>query len=92
MRRNIVKTSIGVAVALVIITAVAVLAQPDPGTLPAAPGPWMMAGWPPAPATVVVVADGIVYVACDGTLTALDAKTLKKVGEAVYWERPEFPE
>lgn len=38
-----------------------------------------------APVAVVVVADGVVYVACDGRLTAFDAKTLKKLGQATYW-------
>lgn len=43
------------------------------------------------PQTVMVVANGIVYVACDGTLTAFDAKTLEKIASAVYWERPQPP-
>jgi outer membrane protein assembly factor BamB len=52
----------------------------------------MMPGWPPAPTPVVVVADGVVYVACDGVLTAFEAKTLKPLGSATYWTRPEPPQ
>ena len=43
------------------------------------------------PQPVMLVADGIIYVACDGTLTAFDAKTLEKIASAVYWERPRPP-
>ena len=43
------------------------------------------------PQPVMLVADGIIYVACDGTLTAFDAKTLGKIATAVYWERPRPP-
>ena len=50
----------------------------------------MMMG-PPTPTPVVVVADGIVYVACDGVLTSFDAKTLEKIATAVYWKRPQPP-
>ena len=28
-------------------------------------------------------------VACDGKLTAYEAKTLEVLGEAIYWERPQ---
>ncbi len=59
------------------------------------PGGPMMFGPPmnipgPAPVPVVVVGEGVVYVACDGRLMAFDAKTLQKVAEATYWERPEL--
>ena len=83
--------------ALLIVTAVwHVVAQPAPGGGPPGaggpgggfPGMMMMPGWPPAPTPVVVVSDGVVYVACDGKLTAFEAKTLKPLGEAIYWERP----
>jgi len=47
---------------------------------------------PPTPTPVVVLGDGVVYVACDGKLMAFEAKTLKKLGEATYWERPARPE
>jgi hypothetical protein len=33
-----------------------------------------------------------VYVACDGKLTAYEAKTLKKLGEATFWKPPTPPE
>jgi outer membrane protein assembly factor BamB len=46
-------------------------------------------GAPPSP--VVVIGDGVVYVAFDGKITAFEAKTLKKLAEATYWERPEPP-
>jgi len=36
----------------------------------------------------MLVADGVVYVACDGRLMAFEAKTLKKLGEAIYWRAP----
>jgi hypothetical protein len=35
-------------------------------------------------APVMMIVDGVVYVAFDGRLTAFEAKTLKKLGEAVY--------
>jgi hypothetical protein len=40
-------------------------------------------------APVMLVNDGIIYIAYDGKLTAFDAKTLERVGEATYWERPD---
>jgi hypothetical protein len=47
---------------------------------------------PPTPTPVVVLGDGVVYVACDGKLIAFEAKTLRKLAEATYWERPARPE
>jgi hypothetical protein len=41
-----------------------------------------------APTPVMLVAEGVLYIACDGKVTAFDAKTLKKIGDAMYWERP----
>jgi hypothetical protein len=55
-------------------------------------GPGMMMPPPPMPTPVVVIGDGVVYVACDGKLMAFEAKTLRKLGEAIYWERPEPPQ
>jgi hypothetical protein len=50
-------------------------------------GPGM--GMPPTPPQpVVVVADGVVYVAFDGKIMAFEAKTLHKLSEATYSERP----
>jgi hypothetical protein len=34
----------------------------------------------------MLAADGVLYVACDGKLTAFEAKTLKKLTEATYAE------
>ena len=57
-----------------------------PGGLPAGPPPPMQPGG--GPAVTVVVAEGVVYVACDGKLIAYEANTLRKLGEATYWEAP----
>lgn len=55
-------------------------------------GPMMgMMGPPMTPSVTVVVADGVVYVACDGELFAFEATTLRKLGQATYWERPRPP-
>jgi hypothetical protein len=81
----------GLVLLLVVVTAWQALAQPGPGG-GQAPGGFagmMGPGWPPAPAPVVVVADGVVYVACDGKLAAYEVRTLKPLAEAKYWERPE---
>jgi len=96
MKSTLAKTAMGIALVLIVITALQVLAQPRPGGAPPAggapgggfPGMMMGPGWPPAPTPVVVVSDGVVYVACDGKLMAFEAKTLKVLGEATYWERP----
>ena len=37
------------------------------------------------------IADGVVYVACQGTLTAYEAQTLKQLGQATFWTPPEPP-
>ena len=87
--------AVGLAVGLILLAALHVVAQPGPGGgAPGGgfPGMMMMPGWPPAPTPVVLVDDGVVYVACDGVLTAFEAKTLKPLGSAVYWTRPEAPE
>jgi hypothetical protein len=98
MRTRFALTTASIAVLLVIATAWCALAQPAPGGMPmGAPGAFgggfqgmmMASGWPPAPTPVVVAADGIVYLACDGVLTAYDGKTLKVLAEVVYWERAE---
>lgn len=49
----------------------------------------MMPGWPPAPTPVALVADGVLYILCDGKVLALDAKTLQVIAKATYWERPQ---
>jgi outer membrane protein assembly factor BamB len=91
MKGRLVKLAVGIAVVLILAAVLHVLAQPGPpGGAPGGPFPeMMMPGWPPAPTPVVVVADGVVYVACDGKLTAFEAKTLQVLGEAIYWEREE---
>lgn len=43
----------------------------------------------PSVPPVMMVVDGIVYIAFEGKLTAFDAKTLERIAEATYWERPE---
>ncbi len=45
----------------------------------------------PSVPPVMVVADGIVYVAFEGKLTAFNAKTLEKIAEATYWKPPKAP-
>ncbi len=47
-------------------------------------------GGPPprAEAATIVAYNGVVYVAADGKVTALDAKTLNRVAEGVYSEGP----
>lgn len=62
--------------------------QGFPGGMPPVMGP---TGPGPSPMPVVVLGEGMVYVACDGKLTAFNAKTLEKVAEATYWERPKPP-
>jgi len=99
MKSRLVMVAVGLAIGLILVAAWHVVAQPGPGG-GAGGGPFggggfggmMMAGWPPAPTPVVLVDDGVVYVACDGVLTAFEAKTLKPLGSAVYWTRPEPPQ
>ena len=62
-----------------------------PGGGPMGPGPRMGGPKgppppPPSPPTTMLAADGVLYVACDGKLTAFEAKTLKKLTEATYAE------
>jgi outer membrane protein assembly factor BamB len=100
-----VKTACALAVLLIVAGVWHVAAQPQGGPPQGGMGgfPGGMGGFPggppmmgpmmmPAPMAVVVVGDGVVYVACDGKLTAFDAKTLEKLAEATYWERPEPPQ
>ena len=92
MKRSLVWTAAAIAALLVVTTVWHALAQPAQGGGPPGAGGFggmMMAGWPPAPTPVMVATEGIIYVACDGKLIAYDAKTLKPLGEAVYWERAE---
>ena len=39
----------------------------------------------------MMVVDGVVYVACNGVLTAYEAKTLKQLGQATFWTAPQMP-
>jgi hypothetical protein len=55
------------------------------GPMGGPPGP------PPAPPVQMLAADGALYVACDGKVTAYEAKTLKKLAEATYSERKNPP-
>jgi len=55
------------------------------------PGMGMQMQLPPPPQTTMVVADGVLYIACDGKVTAFEAKTLNKLAEATYLERPAPP-
>jgi len=99
MRSKLVKTALVLAVGLLVVAMWHVAAQqpvgPPQGGFPGGPMPGgpppMMGpmGAPPSP--VVVLGDGVVYVAFDGKITAFEAKTLKKLAEAIYWERPEPP-
>jgi len=96
-RSKLAMTALALTLLLIVAAVWHVAAQPQPGPPQGGggfPGGPMMFGPPmgfqmPAPMAVVVVADGVVYVACDGKLTAYEAKTLKPLGEATYWERPE---
>jgi hypothetical protein len=49
----------------------------------------MMGGNQPAP--VMMIVDGVVYIAYAGKVMAFAGKTLEKLGEATYWEMPKFP-
>ena len=51
----------------------------------------MMRPQPTPPAPVMMISDGVVYIAFNGKLTAFDAKTLQKIAEATYWEPPQPP-
>ncbi|MBM3471860.1 MAG: hypothetical protein FJX75_01140 [Armatimonadetes bacterium] len=107
MRSKLAKTALVLAVGLLVVAVWHVAAQqpqggPPQGGFPGGPmmgGPGPMMGGPPPmmgpmgapPSPVVVLGDGVVYVAFDGKITAFEAKTLKKLAEATYWERPEPP-
>jgi len=100
LRTTLVRTALVLALLLVVATVWHVAAQPQVGPPQGGMGPFpggppmmpMMGFMMPAPVPVVVVGDGVVYVACDGKLTSFDAKTLEKLAEATYWERPEPPQ
>jgi len=65
-------------------------ANPAPGQ----PNPGMAGmGGPPttfvtSPSPALTTADGVVYVASEGTLSAFEARTLKKLGEVKYYKHP----
>jgi hypothetical protein len=62
------------------------------GMMPFGMNPMMMGGMGRTPAAVppvMLINDGIIYIAYDGKLSAFDAKTLERIGEAIYWERAE---
>jgi hypothetical protein len=90
MKSRALKTVAGIVLLLVVFTAWQALAQPGAGGAPQ-PGGFggmmMGPGWPPAPTPVVVAADGVVYVACEGKLIAYEGKTLQPLAQATYWER-----
>jgi len=97
MRSTVTKVAVMVALGLLVLAVLHAVAQPGPGGPPfgGPPGgpPGIMGPMPPPPmpTPVVVVADGVVYVACAGKITAFEARTLKKLGEATYWEPPAPP-
>ena len=66
-----------------------------PGMGPGMMGPGMMGPMGPpmpmSPPVTMMVVDGVVYIACNGTLTAYKAKTLKLLGQATYWTPPQPP-
>jgi len=45
----------------------------------------------PSVAPVMMIVDGVLYIAYDGKVTAFEAKTLTKLAEATYWEPRPFP-
>jgi hypothetical protein len=90
VKSRTIKTVAVIVLLLVVVTAWQALAQPGAGGGQPPGGGFagmMGPGWPPVPTPVVVVSDGVVYVACDGKLIAYEAKTLKLLAEATYWER-----
>lgn len=95
MNRRVLKLIGLIAIGLVLGVVLHALAQqggarPPAGGFPGGGFPAMMPGFMmPAPMAVMVAEDGVIYVACDGTLTAFEAKTLKPLGAVTYWTRPE---
>lgn len=87
MNSRVTRTLAVAVVILVLATAWQVFAQPAPGGQPGGFGGMMGPGWQFVPQAVVVVGEGMVYVACDGTLTAYDAKTLQPMAQTHYWQR-----
>lgn len=87
MNSRVTKVLAAAVVILVLATAWQVFAQPAPGGPPGGFGGMMGPGWQLVPQAVVVVGEGLVYVACDGTLTAYDAKTLQIASQTRYWQR-----
>lgn len=87
MNSRVLKVLAVAVVVLVLATAWQVFAQPAPGGQQGGFGGMMGAGWQFVPQAVVVAGDGVVYVACDGTLVAYDAKTLQPLAQTVYWQR-----
>ena len=97
MRSTLAKTALVLALGLIVAAVWHVAAQPPGPPQGGMPGPFpggmppMMGPMGPPPAPVVVLGDGVVYVAFDGKITAFQARTLEKISEATYWERPEPP-
>lgn len=52
---------------------------------------FMAMAMPMSPPATVIVQDGVVYVACNGKLTAYEAKTLAVLAEVTYWTPPAMP-
>lgn len=63
---------------------------PMPGMFMMGPGMGMMGQGPGAPTVTMLVVEGVLYLACDGKLTAYDAKTLKVLAQVTYWQ-PQVP-
>jgi hypothetical protein len=97
MKGMIVKVTAVVVVGILVVAVLHAVAQPgvgpdDQGGIMGPGGPGMGPMGPPGgPTPVVLVSDGVVYVACDGKLMAFEARTLRKLSEATYWERPAPP-
>jgi len=97
MRSTLAKTALVMALGLIVVAVWHVAAQPPGPPQGGMPGPFpggmppMMGPMGPPPTPVVVLGDGVVYVAFDGKITAFQARTLEKIAEATYWERPEPP-
>jgi len=55
-------------------------------------GPGMGMPGPGSPPVTMLVSDGVLYLACNGKLTAYDARTLKALAEVTYWQPPQPPQ
>lgn len=92
MKRTLGITTIAITLGLLGFAILHVAAQRQAAVVePFPPRPPIAGPVGPAPAPVVVLGDNAIYVAFDGKLMAFAPRTLEKLAEATYWERPEPP-